>query len=615
MIIGGRTTRRKKRRQKDDEDKAPSPPPDVIADPLQQRETDPLRVTELRDDLAEEAQALRAKETERREAQAEEEEEKLDIIEELLEEAPGLDDEELTPEVLEEGELELEEIPQLMALDDLGTLMNELAATDALDLDDPVVEAIVEDDLMDAVDASTTGFANAFVTPQDMIANELQSQQRPYDDADTRMQVTPMSWVPNRVKIPLGRRAMDEPMVDRAINHEVKQDVSTQDEDNDIGVRTRRRYTPQLPSADAARAGLSGSHQRIATADIVEQIQSYHEVMQQNPDFAKTFVLGQIRMLERWVFYEEPRLDLAEGQTPLDWVQGTLLPKIQADMMVLQSYFDYDHDMIFYRQWKSELVRVVRKAHDKIKEQDRLRREQDEQLEREDRLAAIPEGELLDWSMANPEDALELYEDPELRDAYAERLLDELFEDGAVQGYLDQVDRLAQALDPAVMPDEGDEQQVESDIDEGPDPALLAIQDALLGMDLDRLEGLSRQPEMSDFADLTEASVLAVDALSPVMRGLIMTMMTRYGAKSSALAELARDNPGAAVMTVTHGAEERPINEALVIPPEAAIPDAALRRRPTLSAAVEEEEDDDGDAPGDDTPGDDAEGDEDKPGS
>ena len=586
MLTSVRTRRKRKRREEEDGRSEPAPAADAISDPLREPESDPLRVTELRDELVEEAARYEEKEEERRAHQAELRARRQEVVERLDAES-SLDDEVLTPQALKESPLSVDTVPDLMELDDLGALMTTLGQTDALDDDDPIVEAVIEDDLEEAVESSNTGFANVFVDTDKMVENEQRSQSRPFHNADTQMQVTPMSWVPNRIKMPVGRMAMDEPLVDRGLNHMVKQDVSTGDEDHDIGVRTRARYTPALPTADAVTAGMGATEQGGALQGIAAQVQTYHEVMQSTPDMGKTFLLGQIRMLDQWVSAEQPRLDLSEGQTPLDWMQSTLLPAIMADMKVHQNYFDVQQDMLFYRQWRSEALRVVRKAAEKLEEQQRLREEKQAHDEKEDRLGAIPEGELLQWSMDNPDDALELYEDPEFSTAYSDRLLEELFSDAGVQGYLAQVDAMAAAVTEQA---EGEEAVV--------DDSAEAVQEALLDMDIGRLQVMLDFPELEQFTDQIQASILAIDGLAPALRGILLTMMTRYGTKSSALADLAHDNPTATVLTVTRGAEERPIPLAAVVP---TVPtDVRGGYRPHLDPQPETEADEDDDGGADD---------------
>ena len=271
-----------------------------------------------------------------------------EVLEDLLE-GSSLDEEDLDLEDLAEEDLEVDEIEEMMEIDSLGNLMTELGESSALDEDSPVIEALVEEELEEAVEANTNGFANVFVTPEEMVQNEIQSRRRPMDDADTQMQVTQMSWVPNIIKVPLGRVAMDSRPLDRGLNHHIKEDVSTHDEDDDIAVRTRRRFTPGIPDRKTVAANMGETHNQAAFLSTLTVLQTYHEVMQSMPDMAKTYLLGQIRMLETWTRDEEPRLDLKEGTTPLDWARNVLLPSIMADMSELEGYFDMDHDMYFYR--------------------------------------------------------------------------------------------------------------------------------------------------------------------------------------------------------------------------------------------------------------------------
>ncbi|MFT5684547.1 MAG: hypothetical protein ACI8RZ_005488, partial [Myxococcota bacterium] len=478
QMLKGVARRRKKKRREDESGGPPPPPPDTIADPLRSREGDPVAdvmrpdtlsddITEpetarqetvqldaaaredlavLRDAMAEldiEVQAAKLDEDEIEDiviaAELEIAPEEVDEHEEVLDEllaVSSLSEDELNLEEIAEEDLEPNEIVELIEIDELGSLMNELANSDALDEESPVIEALIEEELDTAVDANTNGFANAFVTTDDMIFNEQQSQRRPMDDADTRMQVTPMSWVPNLIKVPLGRIAMDTRPLDRALNHHIKQDVSTLDEDNDIGVRTRRRFTPGIPDRKTVASNMAETHNQSGLLSTLTVLQTYHEVMQSTPDMAKTFLLGQIRMLGTWASGEEPRIDLKEGKTPLDWARNVLLPSIIGDMSELENYFDMDHDMYFYRQWKSEAMRVMRDMDRRLETQADLRKEQDDDQALTDILSSIPSGELVEWSMDNPDEAEILFRDNAHREAFTNRLVEELFSDGSIHKFL-----------------------------------------------------------------------------------------------------------------------------------------------------------------------------------
>jgi hypothetical protein len=422
-----------------------------------------------------------------------------------------------------------------------------------------------------------------------MIYVEQRSQRRPFDDADTRLQVTPMSWVPNRIKTPIGRRAMDEPLVDRGLNHEIKQDSSTRDEDNDLGVRTRRRFTPGIPTADTVADGLKDSYAQQDTLDLVVIIQTYHETMQSNPDLGKTFLLGAIRMMEQWVNKEAPRIDLREGSTPLEWLTSTLLPSIIGDMSVLESFFDYDTDMYFYRQWLSEAMRVKRIAEEKIAIQGDMRKKRDDDQAKTELLDAIPEGELLEWSMDHPNDAMSLYKNPDHQARYVERLMDELFSDSNIQDFLSLTDTIAEAA--AVIQDD----------EETTDPRLELLQEAFLDMDINRLYDLRILEEMEDLSGMINQSIEVISELSPALRSVVMSMMNLYGVSSSGLESAARDEPGYTVQTITSGPETRPISQAAQRPQDDNI-QHQTGGLPTMEEE-DEEEDEPGDSP-DDSPDD-----------
>ncbi|MDG1484609.1 MAG: hypothetical protein P8R54_33790 [Myxococcota bacterium] len=622
-MLKGVARRRKKKRREDEGRTLPQLPPDTIADPLRSQASDPMAASVMRpdtisDDIAEagadhkSSQQIRTEReefSELRDAMVEldidetptkldedeiediviaveldiapeEVDEHEDVLDKLLA-VSSLNDDELNLEEVAEDDLEVEEIVELIEIDELGSLMNELATSDALNADSSVVEALIDEELTAAVDANTNGFANAFVTPEDMISNEQQSQRRPMDDADTRMQVTQMSWVPNLIKVPLGRIAMDTRPLDRALNHHIKQDVSTLDEDNDIGVRTRRRFTPGIPDRKTVAANMAETHNQSDLLSTLTVLQTYHEVMQSTPDMAKTYLLGQIRMLDTWTKGEEPRLDLKEGKTPLDWARSVLLPSIIADMSELENYFDMDHDMYFYRQWKSEALRVMREMDQRLEVQAELRREMDDDQELTDILDAIPAGELVEWAMDNPDEAESLFQDVNHREAFTSRLVEELFSDGSIHRFLELID--------ALVSPEGEEEE---------DPMLDQIRDALLTMDINRLSAMAVLPELVDYHEVILAGISAVSGLNPRFHGLIQDLVGRYGTQGKALEGAIRDNPTPMVHAVVHGGRT-------IVPP------AALQRGDDeigvsasssglLDDAVDEDEDDDAEEGDDD---------------
>ncbi len=584
MLRSVQTRRRKKKRRKEEE-QGSSTPPDSITDPLKETELDPLRAAELCNNLDRATQAIKAQPVEEAQAdqlaadleiESEEVEEYEEVLDELRENS-SLSDEVLDLEAVAEEDLEPEEVVDLVELDDLGTLMNELADFDALDDESPVVEAIIEEEMDNAEERNTTGYANVFLKPDDLIFNEQQSQRRPMDDADTWMQVTPMSWVPNIIKVPLGRVAMDERPLDRGLNHAVKQDVSTRDEDKDIGVRTRCRFTPSIPSRREASAGLQESHNQSEVSSVLTVLQTYHEVMQSNPDMGKTFLLGQIRQLGTWASKEEPRLDLPAGQTPIEWMRAVLLPSVIADMSELERYFDMDNDMIFYRQWLSEALRVMRLTDQKIDDQARLRNQKEREEALQERLSSIPEGGLLDWSMDHPDDALELFEDPHYHRLYTERLLGELFADTGVKSFLSQLDAITAAADET--------------------EPYTVLHDALRRMDLGRLTELYHLDELDELDELKAliaGSMEALGGLDDRLKPLLLSLMGRYRTEGAALEDAARYNPTPTVMAVCHTVSAEPLSTALVRPAV----EAAVTSAPLASGSSTEEDE----APEDDGP-------------
>lgn len=619
-MLKGVAKRQTQGRQTESEGAPSARAPDFISDPLRAPTTDPIQAESMRadvitdpfadrsdvlgqnprveldqlrdamDDLDIDAQLSTLEEDEIEDiviaAELDIEPAEVDEHEEILDDllaVSSLSEQDLDLEDVAEEDLAPEEITDLLEIDELGTLMNELAGSEALDESSSVVEALVEEELDAAVDANTNGFANVFVTPEDMIVNEQRSQRRPMDDADTRMQVTPMSWVPNIIKVPVGRIAMDTRPLDRALNHHIKQDVSTLDEDNDIGVRTRRRFTPGIPDRKTVAANMAESHNQAGLQSTLTVVQAYHEVMQSTPDMAKTYLLGQIRMLGDWVGSEEARTDLKEGTTPLDWARETLLPSIVNDMRELENYFDMDHDMYFYRQWKSEALRVMREMDRKLELQSDLRREQDDDQGLTDMLNGIPAGGLVEWSMDNPEQAEELLEDREHRERFTERLIEELLSDAAVSGFLEQLD--------ALLSPDGEEDEV-----------LEEIRDALLSMDISRLTAMSVLPEMGEYHSTIMASITAITSLNPRFHGLLQGLIGRYGTEGSSLAAAIRDNPMPMVHTVVHGGRS-------VAPPTAVSREQDEGAPISSDAPLEEEdvEEDEGGGENDDDDDDDGE--------
>ena len=203
-------------------------------------------------------------------------------------------------------------------------------------------------------------------------------------------------------------------------------------------------------------------------------------------------------------------------------------------------------------------------------------------------LDQVPEGELLEWSMDNPYDALELYEDPDLRNRYAERLMDELFGEESIVAFLEQAD----ALDAA--------SEAMTDEETGADPRVEMLREAFLDMDMGRLEALRGLEEMEELIPLVQQSIDAIGGLDPILRGIVMSMMNLYGTSASGLEAAARNNPVHTVLTVTRGPETRPIPQATIRPGDPN--EVASSGRFSEEEEEEEEEDtpEDGDGDGDD---------------
>ena len=72
-------------------------------------------------------------------------------------------------------------------------------------------------------------------------------KERPFNDEDTEIQIVDTEHVATYCRDPLEKLANDDPVIERVLDDNIRKDIEIQDEDNDIGVRTRERYSPKMP--------------------------------------------------------------------------------------------------------------------------------------------------------------------------------------------------------------------------------------------------------------------------------------------------------------------------------------------------------------------------------
>ena len=183
-----------------------------------------------------------------------------------------------------------------------------------------------------------------------------EEKERPFDDSDTVIQWRE-DFVQDYIKEPLQRKAVETPVVERVVTENMEKDMLVNDEDNDIGVRTREKQLPAMPLDAEFMQNMRESVPTTILKDVQNNLRFYNDAIR-NPattELAKVFLLGVIRQLRYWAMTQTPQVEVEQGQTAIDWVLTSLLGRIEQDMSLLSKHFTPEIDKVYFRRWGLEL--------------------------------------------------------------------------------------------------------------------------------------------------------------------------------------------------------------------------------------------------------------------
>lgn len=183
-----------------------------------------------------------------------------------------------------------------------------------------------------------------------------EEKERPFDDSDTVIQWRE-DFVQDYIKEPLQRKAVETPVVERVVTENMEKDMLINDEDDDIGVRTREKQLPAMPLDAEFMQNMRESVPTTILKDVQNNLRFYNDAIR-NPattELAKVFLLGVIRQLRYWAMTQTPQVEVEQGQTAIDWVLNSLLGRVEQDMSLLSKHFTPEIDKVYFRRWKLEL--------------------------------------------------------------------------------------------------------------------------------------------------------------------------------------------------------------------------------------------------------------------
>ena len=124
------------------------------------------------------------------------------------------------------------------------------------------------------------------------------------------------------------------------------------DEDDNIGVRTRERQLPVMPLDAEFMHNMRNTVPNTILRDIQYNLRCYNDSLRNaTRELSKVFLLGVVRQRSLW-YPLFGKID--EGETAVDWVLDNLLGRIEEDMGVLSKHFHPEIDKVF-RRWYLEL--------------------------------------------------------------------------------------------------------------------------------------------------------------------------------------------------------------------------------------------------------------------
>ena len=260
-----------------------------------------------------------------------------------------------------------------------------------------------------------------------------EEKERPFDDSDTVIQWRE-DFVQDYIKEPLQRKAVETPVVERVVTENMEKDMLVNDEDDNIGVRTREKQLPAMPLDAEFMKNMRESVPTTILKDVQNNLRFYNDAIR-NPattELAKVFLLGVIRQLRYWAMTQTPQVEVEEGKTAVDWVINSLLGRIEQDMSLLSKHFTPEIDKVYFRRWglelnilKQELVfrketSDTERKHIQDKGFDPLNPDAAQQID-------LPQQQILAWIENHPEQVDIVLGDPVQRDKLLGLVWSEVF--------------------------------------------------------------------------------------------------------------------------------------------------------------------------------------------
>ena len=174
-------------------------------------------------------------------------------------------------------------------------------------------------------------------------------KERPFDDSDTQIQIRPDFVVDYTREDPM-KMAEADPILERIFTKEIQEDIDYQDEDDDIGVRTREKHLPTMPTDLAFMANTKDAQDPGVTRDVQMSIRYYNDAIRSNTESAKVFIIGLIRQLRVWIEAQEPDPSIQPDSSSLYWVRDTLIPSMKTEMTLLEKHFNPEIDLELFRR-------------------------------------------------------------------------------------------------------------------------------------------------------------------------------------------------------------------------------------------------------------------------
>lgn len=260
-----------------------------------------------------------------------------------------------------------------------------------------------------------------------------EEKERPFDDSDTVIQWRE-DFVQDYIKEPLQRKAVETPVVERVVTENMEKDMLVNDEDDNIGVRTREKQLPAMPLDAEFMKNMRESVPTTILKDVQNNLRFYNDAIR-NPattELAKVFLLGVIRQLRYWAMTQTPQVDVEEGKTAVDWVINSLLGRIEQDMSLLSKHFTPEIDKVYFRRWGLELnilkqellfrkgISDVERKEIQDKGFDPLNPDAAQQID-------LPQQQILAWIEKHPEQVDIVLGDPVQRDKLLGLVWSEVF--------------------------------------------------------------------------------------------------------------------------------------------------------------------------------------------